>query len=386
MLRIIHIIPSLERESSGPTYSVVRLCESLKLLKNEIKIATLQWSDQGQEISLLQKKFPLGFGPRKLSRSPSMKRWLDKQVLSGSVDILHNHGMWQMNAIYPSWSVKKGDTMLVMSPRGSLSIWAMQHGSFIKQLFWPLFQRPAMGAVNCFHATSKEEYSDIRRLGFKQPVAIIPNGIDIPKLSKKIHVEKRRLLYLGRIHKVKGIDILLRAWRQVQDTHTGWELIIAGSDLCYHGKSGYLNNLQILGKRLGLKRVKYIGEQSRVEKFQQYDMADLFILPSHTENFAITVAESLASGTPVIASKGSPWSDLELHNAGWWVENDVKTISCCLDETLSLPKDTLDKMGQQGRRWMESEFSWGQIGCKMNDTYLWLSGQLDSKPEWIYED
>src|SRR5262249_53732234 len=157
-------------------------------------------------------------------------KWLTQQAAASAVHVIHNHGMWQMNTVYPGWAVKRRTTKLVASPHGSLSTWAMNHGSRSKALFLPLLQRPTFDRAGCFHATSEAEYGDIRRLGFLQPVAIIQAGIDIPELIPKAPTFQRKLLFLGRIHPVKGIDILLHAWHAVADSFPDWQLLIVGPD------------------------------------------------------------------------------------------------------------------------------------------------------------
>ena len=187
---------------------------------------------------------------------------------SKRIDIVHNHGMWQMNSLYPGWAVKKSESKLIVSPRGTFSEWAMSNGSFVKKFFWVLLQKPALGCTKCFHATSDSEYRDIRRLGFHQPVAIIPNGIDIPNLPEKKQNKLRTLLFLGRIHPVKGLDLLLHAWKEVQALFPEWQLIVAGSDDGFYGKSGYLDKMRDLSVRLDLQRIYFVGELNGIDKFK----------------------------------------------------------------------------------------------------------------------
>lgn len=382
-MRAIHVVPGVSEEASGPSYSVVRLCESLIAQGQDVTLAALEWAPMASPPTFL-KTFTLGLGPRRLGRSPAMKRWLDEQVQSKRVDLLHNHGMWQMNAAYPGWSARKGNIDLVVSPRGTLSEWAIKHGSVMKKIFWPLLQRPALAATTCFHATAESEYEDIRRMGFRQPVAIIPNGIDIPDLQPKAPGDSRILLFLGRIHPVKGLDMLLPAWRVVQDRFPEWRLVIAGNDDGYYGKSGYLDELHILVQKLGLKRIEFIGEQRGVNKLKAYQDADLFVLPSYSENFGVTVAEALAAGTPAIVTKGAPWGGLIKQDAGWWVDIGIDSLAACLENALSRSSDELGVMGMRGRCWMESEFSWPRIGEQMSDTYRWLLDKSLPVPAWVH--
>jgi len=210
--RSIHIVPAISEEASGPSYSVVRLCKELMGQNQDIALAALDLSPVTCP-PVFYKAFPLGFGPRRLGRSPEMYQWLQHQVRHQNIGVLHSHGMWQMNSVYPGWVAKKNQIELIISPRGSFSRWAMQSGSKLKRLFWFLVQKKSLDAATCFHATSESEYEDIRRIGFKQPVAIIPNGIDILPLENSQKFKDRTILFLGRIHPKKGLNVLLYAWK-----------------------------------------------------------------------------------------------------------------------------------------------------------------------------
>lgn len=382
---IVHIVPSIANEASGPSYSVVRLCESLIEEGQNVTLATLDWVPTSSSSSpdLLQ-RFPLGIGPRRLGRSPAMKEWLKKQASSDSIEILHNHSLWMMPNVYPGKVARNHNIPLVISPRGTLSEWAMSSGSKIKSLFWPFLQKPVLDSTTCFHATAYSEYEDIRRLGFKQPVVIIPNGIDIPSQKYQETLtnakEYRTLLFLGRIHPIKGVDILLKAWDAISPRFPDWRLQIVGPD-----NSGYLPQMQLLASQLGLERVEFSGPLLGNEKVKAYQKADLFVLPTHSENFGVTVAESLAVGTPAIVSKGAPWEGLKTRLAGWWIDLGVDPLVACLEEALSSSNETLSVMGKNGQEWMIEEYSWDEIARKLDRAYRWILGD-GRKPDWVIEE
>jgi glycosyltransferase involved in cell wall biosynthesis len=288
-----------------------------------------------------------------------------------------------MPNVYPGQAARRHRLPLVVSPRGTLSAWAFSSGSRIKRLFWPALQRPALAATSCFHATAQSEYEDIRRMGFPQPVAIIPNGIDIPGLPAKVVRPHRTLLFLGRIHPIKGLDMLLPAWRAVQDRFPDWQLRIVGPD-----NGGYLSQMQRMVVDLRLKRIEFCGALYGEQKWTAYRQADLFVLPTYSENFGMAVAEALASGTPAIVSKGAPWPGLVRQGAGWWVDIGMDPLVACLENALARPATELAKMGSRGRTWMETEYSWRQVGLQMATTYRWILGEqeADSKPAWIMLD
>lgn len=378
-MRLIHTVPAISEEATGPSYSVVRLCESLIAEVQDVTLAVLDWTPMASPPRFV-KAFPLGLGPRRLGRSPEMRAWLTEQASSRSVEIIHNHSLWMMPNVYPGVVARKHNVPLVISPRGTLSEWAMQHGSVVKRLFWPLVQKPALIATACFHATAKSEYENIRRMGFRQPVAIIPNGIDIPPFASKQGRISRTLLFLGRVHPSKGLDMLLPAWQVVQDRFHDWRLVIAGPD---HG--GYLIKMQHLAAQLHLKRIEFVGALKGREKWEAYRAADVFVLPSYSENFGMTVAEALAAGVPAIVSKGAPWERLELKKSGWWIDIGLDPLVTCLNHALSLAPDVLAEMGQHGHGWMEEEFSWRHLGPQMAETYRWILNG-GTKPEWIIEE
>ena len=366
-MRLIHIVSSISEEAAGPSYSVVRLCESLIAGGQDVRLAVLDGPPMAAPQRFMN-VFPLGTGPRRLGRSPAMHQWLMEQARGGAVEIIHNHGLWMMPNVYSGMVARRRAIPLVTSPRGMLSEWAFQYGSVVKRLFWPLVQKPALAATTCFHATAESEYEDIRRMGFRQPVAIIPNGIAIPEVVPKQAGIFRTLLFLGRVHPVKGLDMLLPAWQAIQDRFRDWRLVIAGPD-----NDGYQKTLQKLAARLRLTRIEFTGALKGNEKWKAYQQADLFVLPSYSENFGMAVAEALATGLPAIVSKGAPWKGLEEKSAGWWVDIGVDPLVDCLNHALAQTPDELETMGRRGRAWMQTEFSWQRIGGMMTQTYQWIA-------------
>jgi len=296
--------------------------------------------------------------------------------------------MWQMNSLYPGWVARGGKCKLIVSPRGAFSEWAMAHGSYAKNLFWPLLQRPSFRSAACFHATAESEYEGIRRLGFTQPVAIIPNGIDAPDPVPACAREQpvRTLLFLGRIHRKKGLDLLLPAWASLHHRFPDWRLVIVGGDAGYGDSSGYLEQMRMLAHKLGAARVEFVGELRGADKWRAYHEAALFILPTYSENFGLAVAEALISGIPAIVTRGAPWSGLESHGAGWWADVSLQGLTEAMSDALSCSSKQLAAMGKHGRQWMLEDFSWCDIGKKMSLTYRWLNGQLDKCPSWIRAD
>lgn len=217
-------------------------------------------------------------------------------------------------------------------------------------------------------------------MGFRQPVAIIPNGIDIPPASDPNQRESRTLLFLGRVHPIKGVDLLIRAWRLLSARHHGWRLRIVGPD-----NGGYLRRMESLAAEFGLSRIDFTGPLYGAAKMSAYRQADVFVLPTHSENFGMAVAEALASGTPAVVSKGAPWAGLETEGAGWWIEIGLDPLVACLDQVMQRPRADLQVMGENGRRWMQRDYSWTQIAQKTLETYAWLISGTN-RPDCVIED
>lgn len=377
---ILHTLAAMDHEASGPSYTVPRLCESLIATGVPTKLAVLDWVS-GTDVPPYVERFPLGLGPRRIGRSPAMARWLIERVKGGAVEIIHNHGLWMMPNVYPGRARRAGNVRLVIAPRGTVSEWAWNHHRGRKWVMWHLLgQGNAMRAADAFHATSEEEYADLRRLGFRQPVCVLPNGIDVPPPAAKPTGERRTSLYLGRIHKKKGIDLLLKAWAAVEPRFPHWDLVVAGPD-----DGGWLAQYQALAADLKLARVSFPGPVYGQEKLALYRSAHLFVLPTHSENFGMTVAEALAAGTPAIVTRGAPWAGLVEHGAGWWIEIGVDPLVAALEEALSLPDEQLAEMGRNGCAWIWRDFSWDAIGRQMAAFYEWLRAGGPA-PAWVRKD
>jgi glycosyltransferase involved in cell wall biosynthesis len=378
-MRLINVIPAVSNEASGPSYSVVRLCESLIDSGRDVVLASLDWSPIDSPKSYFL-RFSIDLAPKRLGISTGLRNWLETEARMGSISLIHNHSLWMMPNVYTGRTARHYKIPYVVSPRGTLSSRALKNGSFAKKLFWPFYQYPSLKSVSCFHATAMSEYDDIRNFGFRQPVAVIPNGIDLPVLYPTKKNKIRTLLFLGRIHPIKGVDILLKAWKIVQQKHTDWRLLIVGPD-----NQGFLKKMISMSKNLGLKRVEFMDPVYGSEKFSVYSNSDLFVLPTHSENFGISVAEALASGVPAIVTKGAPWSGLVSQDAGWWIDIGLDPLVECLNRALDMDYHQLGVKGKNGREWMKRDFTWNRIGNQMSVTYDWIMNG-GAKPDWVFID
>lgn len=390
-MHIAQVIARIDDPSAGPSYSVTRLCEVLAANAHRVQLLAVEHANLPARGDLEPVAWQLtrfaATAPRTLVASPAMRRHLEHAVQRDAIDIVHNHGLWLLPNLYAGLAAGLGDTRrvpLVISPRGALSAWALRRHPWRKRAAWLAWQSRVLRAAACFHATADAEAEDIRRLGFRQPICVIPNGIDIPPAAACERQERlqspRTVLFLGRIHPTKGIPMLLEAWQRVMARHMGWQLRIAGND-----NDGHLDEVRRLASALGVERVTFTGPCHGHEKAAAFRDAALFVLPSHSENFGLTVAEALASGTPAIVTRGAPWSRLDERCAGWWIDVGVAPLASALDAAMGTPPDTLARMGAAGRAWMTREFGWPAIGRDIAAVYEWLRTG-GTRPSTVHTD
>lgn len=373
------VVASIDDPGAGPSHSVLALTRAIARTGASASIhAVDRW--RGAATHRVEEAFPIHRHP--LDRLPiasmvcasnSLREALDARA--GAADIIHTHGLWLFPNVYPSWVVRRADARakVVLSPRGMLAPQARQFSRFRKRLYWEVFQKRALSDAACLHATSEEECEDIRKAGLSNPVAVIPNGVDLPSVrAQNAKRLERTVLSLGRIHPKKGLERLVRAWAEVEPNFPDWNLLIAGP-----AERGHDCELRHIAHLLKLKRVQVVGPAYGEARAAAYEAADLFVLPTLSENFAMTVAEALAAGVPVISTKGAPWRPMEVERCGWWIDHGVAPMAAALRCAMSAPRQELEAMGQRGASWMARDFSWDSVAGRMLDVYRWLSGGRD---------
>ncbi|MER8479337.1 glycosyltransferase [Mesorhizobium sp. M1163] len=377
-MKIIQISPLVEAEANGPSYSVPALCAALTRLGHSVTLMTVSSAPSARSFSFEYRSYPQLGRSNQLLWSPGLARAL---ISDGSqADIIHNHNIWGFPPIYAAQAANRNSKPLVVAPRGTFSPIALERSRYKKKIFWTVLQRKSIMSASCLQATSEQEFEDIRSFGLRTPIALIPNGIDVlerPILGSREAVRARRVLYLGRIHPIKGLENLLIAWDSVSRKHPAWELRLVGPD-----EQRHRTVLEALAKRLRLPRVTFCGPVFGEHKTREFAEADLCILPSFSENFGMVVAEALAHAVPVITTTRTPWSGLVGEQAGWWIAPEPSAIAAALDDAFSKPAGDLESMGCRGEKWMRRDFSWDAIGRSMVELYQWLL-LGDTKPSFV---
>lgn len=367
-----HVIASVTDPGAGTSYSVRSLAAALGAGGARAHIHTVRgWrggSAVGHGACPAVTAHTQDFAHAPFLGAACLSDEMDRALRASTADILHSHGLWLMPNIYPAWAARRGGVRLVASPRGMLGAEALAFSRLRKRAFWRLFQARALREAACLHATSEAELDDIRAAGLVNPVAVIPNGVDLPEPASSDPSGSRTVLSLGRIHPKKGLDTLVRAWARVEAGHPDWRLRIVGP-----AELGHDHDLTALGASLNLRRMSIEGPAYGPARLAAYREADLFVLPTRHENFANTVAEALAAGLPVISTKGAPWAGLETEGCGWWIDHGHEPLAATLSAALALPCETLGAMGAKGRAWMARDFSWDRVADQMLAVYAWLA-------------
>lgn len=376
-MKVIQIVPSIGNEASGPSYSVPGLARGLYENGVDVELHLRKLNDiPSARYKVVS--YPWRSFLRSVGYSPEMLKGL--RAVAKHADIMQANGLWMFPQIYPAWATRGSGCKFVIAPRGSLAPWSLKNGWLKKQIFGWLFQYSALRQADMFHATSEKEYEEIRASGYKQPVAIVPIGMDIPRgkcsVDKNDRSRLHRIVFFGRIHRVKAIDNLVRAWGALHQDLPNWELVIAGPD------RGAKQKLDDIIAELNIPRVRFTGELNGQAKYDFLSDADIYVLPSHTENFGVTVAEALASGVPVVASQGTPWEGLESEGCGRWIPVGVEPLIEALRNLASFSDEQRYEMGQRGIDWIRRDFSWEGIGAKMKAAYEWLLG-AGVRPDYV---
>jgi glycosyltransferase involved in cell wall biosynthesis len=302
-----------------------------------------------------------------------------RRALRSDANVIHSHGLWLLPNIEAGRAAASRGQAHLLSPRGMLSAASLEISPWRKKLVWVLIQRALVRRASCIHATSQDEYEDVRALGLRNPVAVVPNGIDLPAPPSATAScpAQRTLLSLGRLHKKKGLTLLLRAWAKVEPHRPSWRLRIVGP-----AELGHDRELRSLVHELHLAQVTVEGPLYGQDKLGAYRSSQLFVLPTLSENFGIVAAEALAAGVPVVSTKGAPWGGLEQEGCGWWTDIGSEPLARALLEATALPPQHLVAMGERGRAWMARDFSWDRVAREMARVYLWLTGEA-AAPETV---
>ena len=360
-MKIIHYIPSIDRMAGGISTYMQVLAKPLGTMA-EVHIMT-----HASENPLPMENCKVHDIPRYRPFSGVWKKTVVDLLDSVRPDIVHVNCCWTPDCAMIQRLAQKRGYKVVLTPHGMLEPWIIKRHYWTRKVpaLW-LYQKAAVQRANCVQATAESERDNLLKLGYNSNIKVVRLGIDAESIEMKRSWKKsRQILFLSRVHVKKGINFLVEAADVLRNELQGYKILVAGE-----GDADYVEAMKRMICDRGLQDiVQLIGGVYGDEKWRLFQTSDFFVLPTHSENFGLAIAESLASGTPVITTVGTPWSDLNSSEAGAWIEIGTEPLVETLRRFLSLTEDELETMGRNGRKLIETKYSAHVMAEQMMEVY-----------------
>lgn len=384
-MKVLFVTESLSlRQNTGVAAAVVALARTLNKQNITVELAAPTQVNNREETEaflegLVSHLFDQPFGlPRTVV--PELGRFLSEKLLC--FDLVHVHGLWR----YPQWVTTRLAQRLnipyIVSPHGMCEPFEMARKSWKKKIYFNLVERHTLRGAVAIHAITNAEKDDCQQLQTCSHIRVIPNGVDIhPPLSNQemkqylphevalIPPQDLVLLFMGRLHPKKGLDLLLPAFAQVLQRHPRAWLVLAGPDTV-----GYQQTLIKLAHSLQVQdRVLFTGMVTGIHKRALLQRANLFTLPSYSEGFSVAILEALAAAKPVVISQQCYFNEVLDTGCGQVVDNSVPQLTQALNDLLDLDDLTRSVVGQRGRELIERVYTWPSIAYQMSDLYHFVA-------------
>ncbi|MBC2710766.1 MAG: glycosyltransferase [Desulfosarcina sp.] len=291
-------------------------------------------------------------------------------------DLIHVNGIFAHPVSLGAWVARRQRKPHLIAIRNGLDPWMFKIRRVKKMIGFKLFVQNDLEGANCIHATAEQEINACRTFGLEGPFTIIPNGINphsfenlpAPEVAEERWPSLQRktvVLFLSRLSPQKGLDLLIPGWDDIKQKYPEAFLVIAGPDYM-----GFSNEVRQLARRSAYpESILFTGSVWGEHKLALYSRADIFVLPSYSENFGNVIAEALVCGTPVVTTQATPWKDIEKTNCGRWIPVDKQSIIEALGEMISMSDSDRRRMGQRGRKLILDNFTWDIAARKMITVY-----------------
>jgi glycosyltransferase involved in cell wall biosynthesis len=377
-MRIVLLTAHISSLSAGVWNAIAELASALSAAGVAITVVGLADCREGN-VALIP-SVPVTrcrvLGPDAFGFAPA----LTGAIAASQPDLVHIQGLW----MYPSlaslrWHGRTGRPHII-APQGMLDPWALQNASWKKRIAGWLYENAHLHHAACLHALNQHEARAMRDYGLRNPIAVVPNGVNLPAdvvraapgWRKGLPLGARVLLFLGRFHPKKGLAELIEAWSLVRHEveGEGWHLVIAGWD-----DGSHLSLLRARVKALGLERSAiFVGPQFGAEKEATFAHADAFVLPSLSEGLPIAVLEAWSHSLPVLMTPACNLPEGFAAGAAIPTHSDPASIAAGLRTMLEMSNAERKSMGAGGRRLVEERFIWPGIAETMKAVYAWSQG------------
>ncbi|WP_235893545.1 glycosyltransferase [Cognatilysobacter lacus] len=383
-LRVLHVIPSVAAGSGGPSRAIAQIERVLSGSGVEVVTATTDDGGEGHDRDgsigdegavtrcngAIRHHFPLQ--TRAYKTSLPLLRWLRRAV--PGFDVVHVHAVFSFAPVAAARVARSARVPYVIRPLGVLNRYGMtQRRAGLKSLSLRIVERPLLQDAAAVHFTSEQEREEAESLGFPMRSAVLPLGIDAavaatPELLLQSFPQlrgRRRLLYLSRIDPKKNVEALLLALARVRATSPDVSLLVCGT-----GDASYLQRLRALAEQLGVAdRVVWAGHVDGELKASAFAAADLFVLPSFSENFGIAPVEAVAAGVPCVLGEGvAVASRIDQAGAGIAVAPDAEAVAAAITRGLG-DAEWRQRASANGRALAASDYSVEAMGRGLLDLY-----------------
>ena len=353
-MKILESITDLNLSSGGAVTSTLNSYGLLRERGIDIEMVTLlPYSDDDVYLGNAYDSISaLPFdGVSQFVYSKNLKRFLEQQ---SGYDIYHANGIWTYPTFKTIRTARKQDKPCIVTIHGMLNSNALRMTSFKKQLFLKLFQKRDLENIACIHTTSEYEAECIRELGIKTPVAVIPNGIVNYGLRHSYSNDGIiRFGFVGRTDPVKNIDVLLEVWHKLGNKTKCCTLTIIGGG----NDPEYSKKLHTFVCEHNMTNVMFTGLLPKDKALQEMAKLDYLILPSRSENFGMVIPEALSMGIPSIATKGTPWEELNSHYCGWWIDGSKDSIADAIISLIATSSEEYKLMANNAINLVKEKYS-----------------------------
>lgn len=298
-------------------------------------------------------------------------------LLAGASGV-HVHGLWEQSTYVAASRARALGVPYIISAHGMLERWALRNRRWKKLLYSLLVERTNLAGASCLHALTRAEADDYRRFNCKVPIAVIPNGVRIPEqVSSDLFLAqnpslkgKRIILFLGRIHFKKGLNLLVEAWKRLISAHPEAHLVIAGPD--FEGTRTKISGM-IAEAGIG-EQVLFTGMLRNELKWSALAAAECFVLPSFSEGLSISVLEAMGLGLPVIISENCNLPEVAAMEAGWVIPAETGALTAALSALLENSPEANRDIGSRGQEFVRRHYTWETVARQMNEVYAWVQG------------